>query len=104
MNNVTPVTDVIPVGKYVAILPEPEENKTKALIMPLNELERPSKGIVCSLGALDSKTSAFVVKLGDRVTYMPMKYTKVYSEETGKEYEIVPEQNIVAIINKKEKE
>ena len=93
---VTPLHDRIVVSRIEA------EEKTKGgIIIPDTAKEKPQEGKVIAVGTgklgEDGKKIAFNVKKGDRVL-MP-KYGGTEVKVDGKEYQIIREDDILAIIN-----
>lgn len=90
-----------PLGDHVVILPLAEEVKTKSgIVLPENAKEKPQQGEVIAVGSgrvLDSgQRVAPEVKAGDVVVFS--KYSGDELKIDGKEYKIVEERNILAII------
>ena len=77
-----------------------EEKTAGGIIIPDTAKEKPQKGKVVAAGAGrindDGKTIALTVKNGDEVIYS--KYAGTEYSENGKEYLIVRESDILAIV------
>jgi len=91
-----------PLGDNVIITPHQQEEKTKSgIILPDTvEKEKPQEGVVTAVGAgklLDNGTRASMqVKKGDKVLFS--KYGPNEVTVGGKEYFIIKEEDILAII------
>ena len=77
-----------------------EQTTASGIIIPDTAQEKPQKGKVVAAGAGrvndDGKTIALTVKNGDEVFYS--KYAGTEYSENGKEYLIVRESDILAIV------
>lgn len=90
-----------PLADRVLVEPEAAEEKTASgIIIPDTAKEKPQKGKVVAAGAGrvndDGKTIPLSVKNGDEVIYS--KYAGTEYSEGGKEYLIVRESDILAIV------
>ncbi|HOS20276.1 MAG TPA: co-chaperone GroES, partial [Bacteroidales bacterium] len=80
----------------VVIEPAPAEEKTAGgIIIPDTAKEKPLKGTVVAVGS-GKKDEPMTVKVGDQVLYSKYAGTEITIE--GKEYLIVRESDILAII------
>ena len=90
-----------PLGDRVLIKPQDaSEEKVGSLYVPDTAKEKPQEGTVEAVGAgktEDGKLIAPEVKVGDRVLYG--KYAGTEIKQDGKEYLIVRESDILAIIS-----
>ena len=93
--NITPLADRVVVSPAAA-----EETTAAGIIIPDTAKEKPQKGKVVATGAGrvndDGKTIPLSVKNGDEVIYS--KYAGTEYSEGGKEYLIVRESDILAIV------
>ncbi len=90
-----------PLGDRVLVEPVTEEEQVKGgIFIPDSAKEKPQEGIVCAVGTGkkddDGKVIPFNVKKGDKVL-MP-KYGGTEIKLDGKEYQIVREDDILAVI------
>lgn len=89
-----------PLGEQVLIEPSAEEEKTASgIILPDSAKEKPQEGKVVAVGSgkvIDGKKVALDVKEGDKVVYG--KYSGDEIKIDGKEYKIMKEEDILAII------
>jgi chaperonin GroES len=90
-----------PLGERILVEPVKEEEVAKGgIIIPDSAREKPQEGKVVALGTgkidKDGKKIAFNVKVGDLVL-MP-KYGGTEVKLGGKEYQIMREEDILAII------
>ena len=94
--NVIPLNDKIVVERV-----EAEQKTAGGIVLPDSAQEKPKQGKVLSLGegkALENgKRSAFQVKKGDTVLFSSYAGSEVKIE--GKEYLIMTEDDILAIVN-----
>jgi len=94
--NVIPLNDKILVERV-----EAEEKTAGGIVLPDTAREKPKQGKVLSMGegkALDNgKRSAFQVKKGDKVLFTSYAGSEVTVD--GKEYLIMTEDDILAIVN-----
>ncbi len=85
-----------PLADRVVIEPAPAEEKTAGgIIIPDTAKEKPLKGTVVAVGS-GKKDEPMTVKVGDQVLYSKYAGTEITIE--GKEYLIVRESDILAII------
>lgn len=85
-----------PLADRVLIEPSPAEEKTAGgLIIPDTAKEKPQKGTVVAVGT-GKKDEPMTVKVGDTVLYGKYAGTEIQVE--GKDYLIMRESDIVAII------
>ena len=86
-----------PLGDRVVVAPTKEANKTKSgIILPETiDKEKPAQGKVVAMGAGD-KIKKSGVKKGDEVVYE--KYAGTEFKIGGKEYKILKEDEILAIL------
>lgn len=85
-----------PLADRVVIEPAPAEEKTAGgIIIPDTAKEKPLKGTVVAVGS-GKKDEPMTVKVGDQVLYSKYAGTEITIE--GKEYLIVKESDILAII------
>ncbi|MDD2236486.1 MAG: co-chaperone GroES [Kiritimatiellae bacterium] len=94
--------NIQPLADRVLVEPlKEEETKKGGIIIPETAKEKPQEGKVIAVGTgkldEDGKKIAFNVKKGDRVL-MP-KYGGTEVKIDGKEYQIIREDDILAIIN-----
>ncbi|MFI5219530.1 MAG: co-chaperone GroES [Bacteroidia bacterium] len=81
----------------VVVEPAPAEEKTASgLIIPDTAKEKPQKGKVISISEVDEKGNKPTVKVGDNVLYGKYSGTEITHE--GKEYLIMRESDIFAVI------
>jgi chaperonin GroES len=90
-----------PLGERVLVEPVKEEESVKGgIIIPDSAKEKPQEGKVIAVGTgkidKEGKKVAFNVKVGDLVL-MP-KYGGTEVKVNGKEYQIMREEDILAII------
>ncbi len=91
-----------PLGDHVVILPLEAEDRTPGgIVLPDTAREKSTKGKVEAVGSgrvlPNGKTVAPAVKAGDRVIYS--KYAGSEVKVDGKEYKIVQESEILAVID-----
>ena len=90
-----------PLGDRVLVLPlDQSEEKVGSIIIPDTAKEKPQEGTVEAVGpgrTEDGKLIAPEVKVGDRVLYG--KYSGTEIKQEGKEYLIVRESDILAILS-----
>ncbi|MBI1291272.1 co-chaperone GroES [bacterium] len=96
--SIKPLHDRVLLERY-----EPTEQKsTGGIIIPDTAKEKPVEGTVVAVGdgarTDDGKVTPLVVKVGDRVLYG--KYSGTDIKIDGKEYLIVRESEILAIVTK----
>lgn len=84
-----------PLADRVVIEPAPAEEKTAGGIIPDTAKEKPLKGTVVAVGP-GKKDEPMTVKAGDVVLYSKYAGTEITID--GKEYLIVKESDILAII------
>jgi chaperonin GroES len=90
-NNIQPLID------RVLIEPDPAETKTTSgIIIPDTAKEKPLKGTVIAAG-IGKKDEPVTVKKGDKVLYG--KYSGTEIQVDGKDYLIMKESDIYAILN-----
>jgi len=92
-----------PLGDRVVIEHvEQQEKSAGGVFLPDTAKEKPQEGIVAAVGtgrvSDDGKTIAMNVKVGDRVIYS--KYSGSEVKVEGKEYLIVSEKDVLAIVDK----
>lgn len=89
-----------PLGDRVLVEPKKEgEEKIGSLYVPDTAKEKPQEGTVVAVGSgryEDGKLVAPEVKVGDKVLYG--KYSGTEIKQGGKEYLIVRESDILAVI------
>ena len=90
-----------PLGDRVLVQPiEEQEVKKGGIIIPDTAKEKPQEGKVIALGTGkrddNGKLVPFTVKKGDRV--LISKYGGTEIKIDGKEYQIMPEEDILAVI------
>lgn len=94
--NVVPLNDKILVERV-----EAEEKTAGGIVLPDTAREKPKQGKILSMGegkVLDNgKRSAFQVKKGDLVLFTSYAGSEVKVD--GKEYLIMSEEDILAIVN-----
>jgi chaperonin GroES len=89
-------TNIKPLGARVLVEPLAAEIKTASgLIIPDSAKEKPQKAIVVAVGN-GSETEKMEVKIGDTVLYG--KYAGTQIQEEGKEYLILNQTDILAIV------
>lgn len=92
-----------PLGDRVVVKPSEGEEKTKSgILIPDTAKEKPSEGEVVAIGSGNRDESGkkipLEVKVGDKVLYSKYGGTEVKVE--GKEYLILRESDILAIVKK----
>jgi chaperonin GroES len=92
-----------PLGDHVVILPLESEDRTPGgIVLPDTAKEKSTKGEVVAVGSgrtlPNGRTVAPAVKAGDKVLYS--KYAGSEVKIDGKEYKIVTESEILAVIDK----
>ena len=88
--------NIKPLADRVLILPAPAEEKTVGgIIIPDTAKEKPLKGEVVAVGQ-GTKDEEMVLKVGDTVLYG--KYAGTTLEHDGKEFLIMRQSDVVAII------
>jgi len=92
-----------PLGDRVVVKPSEGEEKTKSgILIPDTAKEKPSEGEVVAVGSGNRDESGkkipLEVKVGDKVLYSKYGGTEVKVE--GKEYLILRESDILAIVKK----
>jgi len=92
-----------PLGDRVVIEHvEQQEKSAGGVFLPDTAKEKPQEGMVRAVGtgrvSDDGKTIAMNVKVGDRVIYSKYSGSEVKIE--GKEYLIVSEKDVLAIVDK----
>ncbi|EGJ70951.1 10 kDa chaperonin [Bacteroides coprosuis DSM 18011] len=88
--------NIKPLADRVLILPAPAEEKTVGgIIIPDTAKEKPLKGEVIAVGQ-GTKDEEMVLKVGNTVLYG--KYAGTTLEHEGKEYLIMRQSDVVAII------
>jgi len=97
--------NIQPLGDRILIKPLEAEDKTKGgILLPDTAKEKPQEGKVVAVGkgkTLESgKVEALEVKVGDIVLYG--KYSGTEINKDGEEYLFVKEEDILAIIKKKQ--
>ena len=90
-----------PLGDRVVIEPTPKEEVTKSgIVLPDTAKEKPQEGKIIAVGSgrLNDKgeRQALEVQVGDRVLYA--KYAGTEFKQDGKEYLILSEKDILAIV------
>jgi chaperonin GroES len=90
-----------PLGERVLVEPVKEEEAVKGgIIIPDSAKEKPTEGKVIAVGTgkidKEGKKIAFNVKVGD-IVLMP-KYGGTEVKVNGKEYQIMREEDILAIV------
>jgi chaperonin GroES len=94
-------TSLKPLGDRVVIEPTPKEEITKSgIVLPDTAKEKPQEGTIIAVGAgkLDDKgvRQALEVKEGQKVLYA--KYAGTEFKVDGKEYIILSEKDILAVV------
>ena len=88
--------NIKPLADRVLVEPAPAETKTASgLIIPDNAKEKPQQGTIAAVGN-GKKDHKMTVKVGDTVLYG--KYAGTELKLDGKEYLIMREEDILAII------
>lgn len=88
-----------PLGDRVLVEPTQEEERVGSLYIPDTAKEKPSIGVVVEVGegSKDGDTvTPLTVKKGDKILYG--KYAGTEVKDAGKEYLIVRESDILAVI------
>ena len=86
-----------PLHDRVLIEPSPVEEKTiSGIIIPDSAKEKPQKGIVIAVGPGKRMYRKMTVAVGDEVLYG--KYAGTEVQEDGKDYLIMRESDILAIL------
>jgi chaperonin GroES len=93
--------NVQPIGGYILVKPEQEEEKTASgLIIQTEKNEKPQRGEIITLGTgkLDDngKQIPWNVKVGDTVIFK--KYSPEEMEINGEEYLLMQESDILAVV------
>jgi chaperonin GroES len=93
-----------PIGDRIVVERLEAEEKTKGgIVLPDTAKEKPKEGKVIAVGTgrvLDNgKKVDFQVKVGDRIIFASYAGTEVKVE--GKEYIIMPEEDILAVVQGK---
>jgi chaperonin GroES len=86
-------------GTQNRVIVEPakaEEKTASGIIIPDTAKEKPQQGTVVSISEVDEKGNKPSVKVGDKVLYG--KYSGTEITHTGKEYLIMRESDIFAIL------
>jgi len=86
-------------GTQNRVIVEPaaaEEKTASGIIIPDTAKEKPQQGTVVSISEVDEKGNKPSVKVGDKVLYG--KYAGTEITHTGKEYLIMRESDIFAIL------
>lgn len=88
--------NVKPLADRVLILPAPAEEKTiGGIIIPDTAKEKPLKGEVVAVGQ-GTKDEEMILKVGDTVLYG--KYAGTALEVEGKEYLVMRQSDVVAVL------
>jgi chaperonin GroES len=88
--------NIKPLADRVLIEPVEAETKTASgIIIPDNAKEKPQKGIVKAVGK-GTKDNSMTVKVGNQVLYG--KYAGTELKHEGKDYLIMSESDILAIV------
>ena len=87
--------NIKPLGDRVLVLPAQAEEKIGGLIIPDTAKEKPQQGTVMAVGP-GTKDNPITVKVGDTVIYG--KYAGTEFHLDGKDYMIMRESDIIAII------
>ena len=88
--------NIKPLADRVLLEPMKAETKTASgIIIPDNAKEKPQKATVVAVG-IGTKDNPMTVKVGDTVLYG--KYSGTELKFKGKDYLIMPEKDILAII------
>jgi len=90
-----------PLGDRVLVKPSEGEDKTKGgIVIPDTAKEKPQEGEIIAVGEgkknSDGKTIALTLKTGDKILYG--KYSGTGITVDGKEYLIMREEDILAVI------
>ena len=88
--NITPLSDRVLVEAAVA-----ETKTASGIIIPDTAKEKPQKGIIVAVG-VGKKDEKMTVKVGDNVLYGKYSGTEITIE--GKEYLIMRESDIIAVV------
>lgn len=93
-----------PLGDRLVVEPLEAEEKTKGgIILPDTAKEKPQEGkvVASGKGKLDEngKTVAMEVKVGDKILYGKYSGTEITVE--GKEYMILREEDVLAVVDEK---
>ena len=93
-----------PLGDRLVVEPLEAEEKTKGgIILPDTAKEKPQEGKVVAAGKgkvdENGKTVAMEVKVGDKILYG--KYSGTEITVDGKEYMILREEDVLAVIDEK---
>jgi chaperonin GroES len=83
-------------NRVVVEAAQAEEKTASGIIIPDTAKEKPQKGKVISVSEVDEKGNKPVVKVGDTVLYGKYAGTEIQVE--GKEYLIMRENDIFAVI------
>ena len=85
-----------PLADRVLVEPAAAETKTSSgIIIPDSAKEKPQKGTVVAVGS-GTKENTITVKVGDNVLYG--KYSGTELQHDGKDYLIMKESDIIAIV------
>ncbi|GAB6932653.1 MAG TPA: co-chaperone GroES [Calditerricola sp.] len=89
-----------PLGDHVVVEPKEREEKTQSgIVLPETAKEKPQEGVVVAVGSGRIEKGERIpleVKVGDRVIFSKYAGTEVKYE--GKEYIILRESDILAVI------
>ncbi|MCD6200660.1 MAG: co-chaperone GroES [Bacteroidales bacterium] len=88
--------NIKPLGDRVVVLPAPAEEKTSSgIIIPDTAQEKPQRGTVVAVGS-GTESEKMEVKEGDTVLYG--KYSGTEISMNGKDYLILRQSDILAIV------
>ena len=88
--------NIKPLGIRVLVEPTVTEERTPSgIIIPDTAKEKPQSGVVIAVGS-GSKDNPMEVKVGDKVIYGKFSGTEI--EHNGKEYLILEQSDILAIV------
>ncbi len=85
-----------PLGDRVLVMPQSEEEKVGSFYIPDTAKEKPSLGVVVEVGPGEGDKPV-AVKKGSKVLYG--KYSGTEVKDQGKEYLIIRESDILAIVD-----
>lgn len=97
-----------PIGFHVLVLPDAVEEMSKGgILLRPDDREKTviTKGVVVDVaeGAWSDKPEGSYPKIGDRVIFAKHAGSVITDEESGKEYKLMIDEDIKAIITEEEK-
>lgn len=100
--------NIKPIGFHVLVLPDPVEETSKGgIILRPDDREKTviTRGTVIDIaeGAWSDKPEGSYPKVGDRVIFAKYAGSTITDEESGKEYRLMIDEDIKAIVTEEEK-